>query len=72
MPLDVLNQTLARLEWLLVRDGGQLAQRLAAHADQVFPYEGAERGIPRNADRDGQQEEYSATKSPCLKKQHLV
>ena len=60
--LDVLNQTLAALGLLPVRDGAQLAQRLAAHPDKVFTYDGVERGIPRNADRDGQQEEYSAKK----------
>lgn len=60
--LEVLNQTLARLALLPVRDGRQLAQRLAAHPDKVFTYDGVERGIPRNADRDGQQEEYSAKK----------
>ena len=60
--LDVLNQTLAALGLLPVRDGAQLAQRLAAHPNKVFTYDGVERGIPRNADRDGQQEEYSAKK----------
>ena len=62
--LDVLNQTLAALGLLPVRDGAQLAQRLAAHPDKVFAYDGVERGIPRNADREGQQEEYSAKKKP--------
>ena len=62
--LDVLNQTLAALGLLPVRDGAQLAQRLAAHPNKVFTYDGVERGIPRNADRDGQQEEYSAKKNP--------
>ncbi len=60
--LDVLNQTLAGLQLLPVRDGAQLAQRLATHPDKVFTYDGVERGIPRNVDRDGQQEEYSAKK----------
>ena len=62
--LDVLNQTLAARGLLPVRDGTQLAQRLAAHPDKVFTYDGVERGIPRNADREGQQEEYSAKKKP--------
>ena len=70
--LDVLNQTLAARGLLPVRDGAQLARRLAAHPDKVFTYDGVERGIPRNADREGQQEEYSTKKSPQLKKQHLV
>jgi len=60
--LEVLNQTLARLDLLPVRDGRQLAQRLAAHPDKVFTCDGVERSIPRNDDRDGQQEEYSAKK----------
>ena len=70
--LDVLNQTLAARHLLPVRDGAQLAQRLANHPDKVFTYDGVERGIPRNADRDGQQEEYSAKKSTCFEKQHLM
>lgn len=60
--LHVLNQTLAARHLLPVRDGAQLAQRLAAHPDKIFSYDGVERGIPRNVDRDGQQEEYSAKK----------
>lgn len=60
--LDVLNQTLAALHLLPVRDGAQLAQRLAEHPTKVFSYDGVERGIPRNADWEGQQEEYSAKK----------
>ena len=60
--LGVLNQTLAARQLLPVRDGAQLAQRLAAHPDKVFTYDGVERGIPRNVDRDGQEAEYSAKK----------
>ena len=60
--LDVLNQTLAARHLLPVRDGAQLAQRLAEHPTKVFTYDGVERGIPRNADWAGQQEEYSANK----------
>jgi len=60
--LNVLNQTLATRGLLPVRDGAQLAQRLAAHPDKIFTYDGVERGIPRNADREGQEEEYSAKK----------
>ena len=60
--LDVLNQTLAARHLLPVRDGAQLAQRLVAHPDKVFTCDGVERGIPRNADRAGQEEEYSAKK----------
>ena len=60
--LELLNQTLAARHLLPVRDGAQLAQRLAAHPDKVFTYDGVERPIPRNVDQDGQQEEYSAKK----------
>jgi len=60
--LNVLNRTLAARNLLPVRDGAQLAQRLAAHPDKVFTYDGVERGIPRNTDWDGQAEEYSAKK----------
>jgi len=70
--LDVLNQTLAALGLLPVRDGAQLAQRLADHPDKIFTCDGVERGIPRNTDRDGQEEEYSAKKSPRPEKHHLV
>ena len=60
--LAVLNQVLHRRGLLPVREGAELAQRLAGHPDPVFAYDGLERGIPRNADRDGQAEEYSAKK----------
>ena len=60
--LAVLNHVLARRGLLPVRDGAALARHLAAHPTKVFAYDGVERGIPRNADRDGQAEEYSAKK----------
>lgn len=60
--LGVLNQVLARRGLLPARDGAELAQRLADHPDRVFAYDGVERGIPRNKDRDGQADEYSAKK----------
>lgn len=62
--LAVLNQVLARRGLLPVRDGEQLAQRLADHPEPVFAYDGVERGIPRNRDYEGQSEEYSAKKKP--------
>ena len=43
-------------------DGAELAQHLAAHPTKVFACDGVERGIPRNADRDGQAKEYSVRK----------
>ncbi|MGI4735754.1 MAG: transposase family protein [Janthinobacterium lividum] len=60
--LEVLNQTLAAQDLLPVRDGAQLAERLANHPAKVFTYDGVERGIPRNTDWEGQQQEYSAKK----------
>lgn len=60
--LAVLNQVLAARHLLPVRDGSQLAQRLADHPSKVFTYDGVERGIPRNADQEGQKEEYRAKK----------
>ncbi|WP_165768382.1 transposase family protein [Hymenobacter amundsenii] len=60
--LGVLNQVLARRGLLPVRDGGELAQRLAAHGELVFAYDGVERGVPRNQDREAQAEEYSGKK----------
>ncbi len=60
--LGVLHRVLARRGLLPVRDGAELAQRLAAHPDKVFAYDGVERGVPRNADREAQAEEYSAKK----------
>lgn len=60
--LTVLNQVLARRGLLPVRDGSELAQRLAAHSAPVFAYDGVERGVPRHADDEAQAEEYSAKK----------
>lgn len=60
--LGVLNQVLARRGLLPVRDGAELAQRLAHHPDKVFAYDGVERGVPRNADYAAQAEAYSAKK----------
>lgn len=60
--LGVLNHTLARLALLPVRDGAELAQRLAEHPSKIFSYDGVERGILRNACPAAQQEEYSAKK----------
>jgi hypothetical protein len=62
--LTVLNQVLARRGLLPVRDGAELAQRLRQHPEPVFTYDGVERGLLRNADREGQAEEYSAKKKP--------
>jgi len=60
--LGVLNQVLHRRGLLPVRDGAELAQHLAQHPNKGFAYDGVERGIPRNADGEGQAEEYSAKK----------
>ena len=60
--LGVLNQVLARRGLLPVRDGSELAQRLAQHPEPVFACDGVERGVPRNPDYEAQAEEYSAKK----------
>ena len=60
--LAVLNHVLARRGLLPVRDGAALAQHLVAHPTSIFAYDGIKRGIPRNANRDGQANEYSAKK----------
>lgn len=62
MLLDVLNQTLADLGLLPVRNGQELATTLRQHPDKVFSYDGIERGILRNTDYESQEEEYSAKK----------
>jgi hypothetical protein len=66
--LGVLNQVLPRRGLLPVRDGAQLALRLAHHPDKVFAYDGLEGGVPRNADCAGQAEEYSAKKKRTASK----
>jgi Helix-turn-helix of DDE superfamily endonuclease len=60
--LRVLNQTLGRRGLLPVRNGEELAQRLADHPYKVFAYDGLERSIPRNQDQQAQKEEYSGKK----------
>ena len=60
--LGVLNQVLAGRGLLPVRDGAELAQRLARHPEPVFAYDGVERGVPRNPDYAAQAQEYSAKK----------
>lgn len=62
----VLNQVLAGRGLLPVRDGTELAQRLAAHPEPVFAYDGVERGVPRNPDYEAQAEEYSAKKEATV------
>ena len=44
---------------------------MVAHPNKVFTYDGVEFGIPHNADRDGQQKEYSAKKAHTLKNNTL-
>ena len=60
--LDVLNQTLAHLGLLPVRDGADLAQRLAAHPSQVFTYDGMERATLRAGCPAAQAQQYSGKK----------
>jgi len=60
--LEVLNQTLAQLRLLPIRNAEDLATTLRHHPHKVFSYDGTERGVPRNTDYDAQEEEYSAKK----------
>ncbi len=60
--LDVLNQTLAQLGLLPIRNAEDLATTLREHPHKVFSYDGTERGVLRNADYEAQEEEYSAKK----------
>ena len=64
----MLNQVLARRGLLPARDGAELAQCLANHPEKIFADDGVERGIPRNADGEGQAEEYSAKKKRTASK----
>lgn len=60
--LAILNQTLAQLGLLPVRNAEQLVTTLRHHPHQVFSYDGTERGVLRNTDYEAQEEEYSAKK----------
>lgn len=60
--LSILNQTLAELDLLPVRNGEELTNRLRQHPEKVFCYDGLERGILRNSDVAAQAQEYSAKK----------
>lgn len=64
--LAVLNQLLARRGLLPVRDGTEVAQR------PTRPYDGVERGTPRNAAREGQREEYRAKRIASPEKHDLM
>lgn len=55
--LAVLNQTLADLALLPIRNAEQLATTLRAHPDKIFSYDGLERGVLRNTDYDAQAED---------------
>lgn len=60
--LVILNQTLADLGLVPVRNAEDLATTLRDHPQKVFSYDGIERGILRNTDYEAQEEEYSAKK----------
>lgn len=60
--LAILNQTLADMALLPVRNGDELASRLRDYPHKVFSYDGIERGILRNSDQQAQEEDYSAKK----------
>ena len=70
--LDVLNQTLAAQYLLPMRDGAQLAQRLATHPARVFAYDGMERSISRNTDHAKQEEGYSTKNADTLNNNYLL
>lgn len=62
----MLNQTLAARQLLPVRDGAQLAERLAKHPDKVFTYDGVDAGFP--AAWTGR----ASRKNTALKKVHAL
>lgn len=57
--LAILDQTLKDMGLSPSRDGENLHKQLAGHKDKVFSYDGTDRGIERNSDRDAQEKDYS-------------
>jgi Helix-turn-helix of DDE superfamily endonuclease len=64
--LDLLNQTLAQMGLLPVRDGALLSERLSEHKTKIFSYDGTERPIQRNSDYGVQEEEFSGKKKVIM------
>ena len=59
----VLNQVRAGRGQRPIRDGAELAQRLAQHPEPMFAYDGVARGIPCKADHEAQAEDNRAKKA---------
>lgn len=57
--LSVLNETLHGMGLAPWRDGETLHIQLAEHKDKVFTYDGTDRSIERNTDRDAQEKDFS-------------
>ena len=60
--LELLNQCLKQLHLAPIRNAETLRMALDTHFNQVFTYDGIERGIARNSDQDAQQEDFSGKK----------
>ena len=57
--LSILEQTLKDMGLSPWRDGTTLNEHLVGHQEKVFSYDGTDRGIERNADRDAQKVDFS-------------
>lgn len=57
--MPILNKALKDMGLTPLRDGERLKKKLADHPDKVFSYDGTDRGINRNSDKDAQEVEYS-------------
>lgn len=60
--LEILDQTLKKMNLSPCRDGEKLQSLLSDHPNKVFTYDGMERGILRNTDIEAQKDEYSGKK----------
>lgn len=57
--LSILDETLKAMKLSPWRDGGTLHKQLAGHKGKVFSYDGTDRSIERNRDREAQEVEFS-------------
>ena len=57
--LVILEQSLKDMKLLPWRDGETLHKQLADHKDKVFSYDGTDRNIQRNLDKDAQEADFS-------------
>ena len=60
--LDILDQTLKKMDLSPCRDGAVLKDVLAEHKHKVFWYDGVEMPIQRNSDQDTQEQDFSGKK----------